>query len=56
MCTESSKCPNNHVRVVFGKFTSLCCPTFHVMVQLLNPAEFNPQLVDKKNLTTICFK
>ena len=37
MCTESSKGPNNHVCVVFGKFKSLCTPTFHAVVQLLNP-------------------
>ena len=51
MCTESSKGPNNHVCVVFGKFKSLRTPTFHAVVQLLNPAEFNLHVlsIQKKN-------
>ena len=48
MCTESSKGPNNHVCVVFGKFKSLRTPTFHAVVQLLNPAEFNLHVLDPK--------
>ena len=44
MCIESSKGPNNHVCVVFGKFKSLHNPT----LQLLNPAEFNLHVPDKK--------
>ena len=48
MWTESSKCSNIHVLVVFGKFKSLRTPTFHAMVQLLNPAEFNLQVLFKK--------
>ena len=45
MWTESS---NIHVWVVFGKLQSLRTPTFHAVVQLLNPAEFNLQVIDKK--------
>ena len=41
MCTESSKGPNNHVCVVFSEIKSFRTPTFHKVVQLLNPAEFN---------------
>ena len=41
MCTDSSKAPNNRVWVVFGKFKSFRTTTFHVVVQLLNPAELN---------------
>ena len=48
MCTESSKGPNNHVCVVFDKFKSLRTPTFHAVVQLLNPAEFNLHVLDPK--------
>ena len=48
MCTESSKGPNNHVCVVFGKFKSLHTPTFHAVVQLLNPADFNLHVLDPK--------
>ena len=48
MCTESSKGPNNHVCVVFSKFESLRTPTFHAVVQLLNPAEFNLHVLDPK--------
>ena len=40
MCTESSKGPNIHVRVAFDKF--------HAVVHPLNPAEFNLQVLDKK--------
>ena len=54
MCTESSKCPNNHVCVVFGKFKSLRTPTFHAVVQLLNPAEFNLHVLHNK--TAVCLK
>ena len=48
MCTESSKDPNKHVCVVFGKFKSHRTPTFHAVIQLLNTAEFNLHVVDKK--------
>ena len=48
MCTESSKYPNNHVYVVFGKFKSLRTPRFHAVVQLLNLAEFNLHVLDPK--------
>ena len=48
MCTESSKGPNNHVCVVFGKIKSLRTPTFHAGVQLLNQAEFNFNVLDPK--------
>ena len=48
MCTESSKCLNIHVCVVLGKFKSLPTPTFHAVVQLLNPAEFNLHVLDPK--------
>ena len=54
MCTESGKGPNNHVCVVFGKFKSVRTLTFHVVVQLLNPAEFNLHLLDNK--IVVCFK
>ena len=54
MWTESSKGPNIHVPVVFGKFKRLRTPTLHAVVQLLNPAEFNLQVLDKKR-TEICF-
>ena len=37
---------NNHVMVVFFKFKSLRTPTFHAVVQLLNPAEFNLHVLD----------
>ena len=47
-CTESSKGPNKHVCGVFGKFKSLRTPTFHAVVQLLNPAEFNFHVLDPK--------
>ena len=49
MCTESSKAPNNHVCVVFGKFNSLRTPTFHAVVPLLNPAEFNQLQLEQVN-------
>ena len=49
MCTESSKAPNNRVWVVFGKFKSLCTPTFHAVVQLLNPAVLNLHGLDKNS-------
>ena len=48
MCTESSKCLNIHVCVVLGKFKSLPTPTFHAVVQLLNPAEFNFHVLDPR--------
>ena len=48
MCSESSKDPNNHVCVVFGKFKSLRTLTFHAVVQLLNPDEFNLHVLDQK--------
>ena len=54
MCTESSKGPNNHVCVVFGKFKSLRTPAFQAVVQLLNPAEFNLHVLDNK--TAVCLK
>ena len=34
--------------IVFGKFKSLHTPTFHAVIQLLNPAEFNHHVLDKK--------
>ena len=34
--------------MVFGKFKSLRTPTFHAVVQLLNPAEFNLHVLDPK--------
>ena len=48
MWTESSKGLNIHARVVFGKFKSLSTPTFHAVVQLLNPPKFNLQVLNKK--------
>ena len=45
MCTED---PNNHVCVVFGKFKSLRTHTFHAVVHILNPAEFNLHVLDPK--------
>ena len=48
MWTKSSKGPNIHLRVVFGKFKSLRTHTFHAVVQLLNPAEVNLQVLDPK--------
>ena len=44
--------PNNHVCVVFK---SLCTPTFHAVVQLLNQAEFNLHVLDPKR-TAVCLK
>ena len=53
MWTESSKGPTIHVWVVFGKFKS-SYPTFHAMVQLLNPADFNLQILDPNEITAVC--
>ena len=55
MCTESSKGPNNHVCVVFGKFKSLRTPTFHAVVQLLNQLNSPPRTRSKKR-TAVCLK
>ena len=48
MCTVSSKGPNNHVCVVFGKFKNLRTPTFHAVVQLLNAAEFDLNVLEQQ--------
>ena len=48
MWTKSSKDHNIHVRVVFDKFKSISTPTFHAVVQLLNPAESNLHVLDTK--------
>ena len=56
MCTESSKGPNSHACVVFGKFKSLRTPTFHAVVQLLNPDEFNLHVLDPKKTSSMSFK
>ena len=45
-----------NVWVVFGKFKSLRTPTFHAVVQLLDPAEFNIHVLDQKKNSSMSLK